>query len=397
MDSGYVKKFIVVILFIPGFLVGCFSPPIPNIEQAIQNADPTVIVPLTNEVEGAYFRTSLPFVPSPTRGLVAGRIRNRADINQLETSLMRLATDYFDSDVVFIREGQYLSSDFVTQILRVLNEEPVEIFESIIGLNPPLGSELIFSNQTFESNAANPIRPFTFIIEHNFVTIKEDALESRFNLEGVALGLAINPYHWVVDQSIGHEASYRMSDEDALAAGQEIALRLLPIIRTIEGLEDVSILFGIYILRSYREVIPGNFVATTFIDVGENHIASWRPAHERFIELPDRTNRIHNYDVNISEEFQSFINIIDTHFPHQHHAIARVHIVERQVYELSVDFNMSFLGASELIAFHQLIEEQLANFSNGYRIKVITQGLGTLHGVVTRGLSGHIQTTLIDW
>lgn len=383
-----------LLFVIPLFLAACIHPPVPDVEQAIQEADPNTIIPLSGASTDGYFSTALPVESSPTRGLILYHIRNRADIEQVEMSLMRLATDIFDPDEVFIREGQYLSRTFVSNILRAHNPEPDDMhLESNIGLNPPLGSSHTFENESIENLAGDMVRPLTYVLEHNFVTISNN----EFQLEGVSIAIALNPYHWLVDRSVGFERELRMTDAEILSIGEDIAADLVPLLREQEGLENVPIFLGLFILNSEREVIPGHFARVAYVEEGRSSIASWDSVQERHFRLPDPTNEIHTYDVNITDEFNSFSNTITNHFPHRYGLVSRIHIVDRNVYRVLIDFNMSFLGISEKVAFHELLEQEVMQFSPEYDVRIIIRSPDALHGSITRPPGEEATIHRISW
>lgn len=390
------KKLKYLLLVTPLFLVGCFSPPIPDIEVTIQNADPNIIVELPNEITDFYFRTALPFQPSPSRGLIYNYIINRADIGQVEMSLMRIATDYFDPEIFFVREGQQLTRDFTADLLRHHNLEPEFSFESARGLNPPLGASFTFGNFSATNTEGSLVRPLSYILEQNFVTISDN---NEFQLEGVAIAIALNPYYNEIDRNIGLHLQHRMSDDDIVNIGKDIASELLSHLRIQEALAEVPILIGLYILKTDQDVIPGHFASVAYVEESRTSISSWTPINERHFSLPDPTNTIHSYtnDVNISDQYLAFRESIENYFPHRNGIVARAHFVDRNLYRLSINFNMSFLGATEKISFFQHLEESVLIFSEEYDIRITVQDLRSQLGSLRRPPGGEIKISLFDW
>lgn len=384
------KKLKFLILGLPLFLVAC-RPPIPDVEQAIQGTDPTTIVVLNNDATDAYYRSALPFVSSPTRGLIYGSISNRADIAQVEMSLSRLATDFFDPDDYLIRDGQYLTREFVLNVLRANNPEPTHTSESETGLNPAFGTEIEFRGATFESNEDDVIRPLAYLLEQNFVTVHDD----DFHLEGVAIALALNPYYREIDFTTAFDHHWRMSDEQIIEFGQQTAAYLLPMLRQQPGLETAPIMIGLFILRRDNEVLPGNFTSIAFAESGRTVLGSWQPVHEQHFNLPD--NEITRDDVNINDEFNFFSNAVRTYFPHQHSVVARAKVVDHSLYRVDITFNMTFLGLSEKIAFHQLLEQEVMRFSPEYDIRIIVRSPDAQHGSVIRRPHSEPIVTRISW
>jgi len=387
------KKLKYLFFILPLFLIACIRPPIPDVEQAIQDADPSTITPLSNELTQGHFMTALPLQPSPTRGLILDRIRNRADVEQIERSLMRIAADFFDPTYYYLREGQYLSRQFAINILQA--HDPEE--SNHMGLNPAVGTSVTFDERTFENGEEDtyPIRPLAHVLEQNFVTIHQNADgENEFRLEGVAIALALNPYHWERDRAVGFENEWRMTDDQIIAMGQEFAATLLPLLRQQEGLEDVPIILGLYILKSDREVIPGGFASMAYIESGRA-INAWTDVHERHFRLPDPA--INTHDVHISSQVDDFKNTVHNHFPHPYGIVARAHVVNDYVYLLEITFNMSFYGFSEKSSFHQLVAEQLRYFSPEYDIRIIVRSPSEIHGSVTRPPNSEPVVHLISW
>jgi len=393
------KKLKYLFFTIPLFLVACFSPPVPDVEQAIQNADPNTVIPLGGESSDTYYySTALPVVLSPARGLILDAINNRADVEQVEMSLMRLATEFFDPNDYFFQEGQHLTREFVGNILQPYDpaEEGEEVVNEVIGLNPPLGSSHTYEgvDTQVESTADVPVEHLIYVLEQNFVSIHEDEQgESHIQLEGVAIGLALNRYHWIRDRAVGFEQELYISEEEIIAIGQEIAANLLPLLRDQEGLEDVPIVIGLFILQSYRETIPGGFASIAYIERGRV-INDWEPVYEQHFRLPD--SRINVYDVNVNDEFIAFDNTIENYF-RRHGLIARAHVVDEEIYRITMTFNMSFLGLAEKVSFHQLLEQEVMNFSPQYDIRIIVRSPDAQHGAVTRPPGGEATVTRISW
>lgn len=377
------KKVWMILLFLVFVLVGCIEPPVPDIAQTIQDADPNVVVGMDTASTDFYFNTATPVVTSDTRGLVVERLSNRADIEYAEMSLVRMASDFFDSDLHF-REGQYLSRDLVIELLRLATDDTSMLaFESAIGLNPPIGTPVNYGDFTAMSvvGEGDLVRPLVYLLEQNFSSINAD---NEFELEGVAIAVALNPYFWDIDRSIGHQQIRRMTDAQIFEVGQDIVARLLPQVRRQPGLEEVPLLFGLFIMQADTEILPGAFSHLTFVDEGRNSIAQWQEVHEHHFSLPDATNRLQQYDFNIINEFNAFSTNVINHFPHQHSLLARAHVVEQQVYRLHLTFNMSFGGAAEKIAFHHFLETEVMNFSPHYDVRITIRDLNHIHGAIIR-------------
>lgn len=395
------KKLAYLFFIIPLFLISCVSPPLPDLEQAIQDGDPDTIVPLSNTLTEGYFQTALPIESSPTRGLIHSHIGpigdgvgvgSRADIEYLESSMHRIATDYYDPDYHYFRDGLILQRDFVSNILR-----PADDDDDNIGLNPAIGSVINFNGTSLESgeDRVSQIRPLAYVLEQNFGTM----VDNEFQLEGVTIALAINPHHTISDRSSGTINNYQMTDDEILAIGQEMAAELLPLLRAeYPELRDVQIVFGLFIVEAGYSVIPGRLASISVAEVGSSSLRSWTDVDERHFLLENPPNSaINEYDVNINEEFIFFRDSITTQFPHFYGIVGRVHFVDREVYRVSIVFNMHFLGLSEKLSFHQMIGQYIDEFSPEYDIRIVIRSTDEIHGAVTRLPYGEPEITWISW
>jgi len=379
-------------------LLGC-RPPVPDVDQAVEDADPNRIISISNEGTAGYFSTALPFEPSPTRGLIhqSTVTVNRADMEQLERSMMRVATDFFDPDAYYLREGQTLSWNFATNVLSPFDEGD----ENSIGLNPPIGSEHRFGNETIRSRSRDQVRHLSYISEHNFVTTSD----GEFQLEGVSITLAMNPFYLYTDRSRGVENLLYMSENEIIAIGQEMADELLPLLRDLRDpsdpdvllLEGVPILLGIFVLESHAEITPGRLAAVNFIEADSNRLGAWETVHERHFNLQNSSSDLNEYDPNIYDEFTFFANSIESHYPHHSGITGQAHIVDGDVYRVNIVFNMHFLGFSEKLSFHQLVAQFANEFSPEYDVRIIVRSPNNIHGAVTRPPFSEADIHMISW
>ena len=395
-------KKIVFLFIIPLlFLVSCIRPPVPDIEQTIQDANPESIIPLSNDFTEGYFQTTLPIQSSPTRGLIHSHIGSigdgvsvgsRADIEQLERSMHRIATDFFDPDNHYFRDGLILQRDFVSNILN-----PADDNEDNFGLNPAIGTEINFDGTLLESGTdrVSQIRPLAYVLEQNFGTIVDD----NFYLEGVTIALAINPHHTIIDTDRGLITSYQMTDDQILLIGQDMAAELLPLLRSeYDVLRDVPIILGLFILEAGNSVIPGRLASISVADVGSSSPGSWTEVDERHFLLENPPNLdIIEYDVNINDEFIFVREAIRNQFPHDNGIVGRVHFIDREVYRVSIVFNMHFFGYSEKLSFHQMVSQYVEEFSPEYDIRIEIRSTNEIHGAITRLPHSEPVITRISW
>jgi len=372
-------------------LTGCFSPPIPEIDTGNQRSAVTPIRALDNEFTDGYYRTALPYYSSPTRGLIFSHINNsrsragnRFDIEELELSLMRAATDFFDPDDFYFQDGQYLSRDLVSQLLRP-EGSPIGEFPDI-GLNPAIGTTVTVNNETIESTEDQPIHYLSYLLEQNFVTIDEDG--ERI-LEGVSIGLALNPYV---------QNNLEMNDSELIAEGERIAAALIERLQEQEELaevfESVPIMIGLYILESSTSVVPGRFVAKTLIPGNSWTLSNWGAVEERTYLVDSRITEV---DLELVEQFNYFQNTINEFYSHHHGIIGMAQFIDNNLYRLEITVNVTFYGLGEKLTFHQLVAELIAEFSPNYDVTVIVRASDEIYGTVKRSPNGEVTVQRYSW
>ena len=385
-------------LFSLTLLIGCSAPPTPNIDTSNQESVTPPTRTLSNELTDGYYQTIVPHVSSPTRGLVFSHLSNRFDIEELELSLMRASTNYFDPETLFFQDGQHLTRDFVVNLLRAqrspaeLNNE-LETNENFIdlGLNPQVAEERQINNET-----VNNLTYLAYLLEQNFVIVDE---EGEIVLEGVSIGLALNPYQTVRDATTGFSQTLRMNEGDLIAEGELIAERLIEILRTLEAFESVPIMIGLYVLESNTAVVPGRMVARTLVEENSQNIRNWENVEERHFLLSDASMAasVSELDMNIMDEYNYFRNTIARYYPHYYGIIGVAHFIDKSLSNLEITVNTEFFGLSEKLSFHQIVGDVIAEFSPNYNVTVVIRSSSEVFGIVQRPANGGVSVQRINW
>jgi|GEM_PF-120841 len=370
------------------FLTGCVVPPIPDIDVSGLESNVPTTTPLSNELVNGYYSTVLPVVSSSTRGLMysfignnTSRLGNRFDIEELESSLARASTSVFDPNDYYLQEGQYLDLDLIRNLLS--QEGSGESEELDMGLNPPLGTTIQIGNTTLESTENNPINYLAYLIEQNFITLDE---EGERILEGVSIGLALNPYYSVIDENTGITQDLVMDERAIITEGEASADRLIETLRIQEGLESVPIMIGLYVLESDSASVPGRLVSKTWVEQDSNRIDSWESVNEQHVLLNNRSaaTELSELDADILNSFNEFRNTLEEFYPNYCGVIGRAHFVDNSLYSLDISINTQFYGLAEKISFHQVVAELMDEFSPDYNITVTVSSSGEDYGVIQR-------------
>ena len=382
-------------------LGGCMAPPKPTIDVAEEDPASQGVQLLSNDLMVGYYRSLLPHVASPARGLVYSHMTgrqpgNRFDLDEHELSLMRASMRYFDPADVYLRAGQYLSRPFVIELLRSpdsveqlgrwLDED--ETWADRI-LNPLPGETVNLDGAQWDGA---DVTFLAYVLEQNYVVPNE---EGELELEGVSIGLALNPFqNRILENGMTERAE--MSRSEILAEGRRIADRLLGYLREIEGLETTPIMMGLYILEQNTSVVPGSMAAKTLVAAGSSQIGSWEDVQEASYLLPHVAA---DYDTTISEEFSHFDSVIQENYPHNYSVVGTVQLLGGEVSRVEITIFTEFYDLAEKLSMHQLAGQLVGDtFSAQYDVTVIIRSSrDQIYGVISRPPHGDVLVTPINW
>ncbi len=325
------------------------------------------IIPKYN-ISDSYYKMILPFQPGEARGLVTKQLNTRLDIDEFETGLMRLAQDTFSTDKYLYQEGQYIKSDVIKSWLsRKLTGKDLEAAKEKakkekkeyveLGLNPAL-PEPTEEAGLEEINEENPIY-LAHMLEHNYLIQKEDTGE----LGGIVLGLAMNSVHYYKQEN-GYAREYKIDRDELLAKGKEIAKEVVNRARSIQGLEDVPIVIGIYEQEESKSIVPGSFVAKTVVKEGSREVGKWTEIDEKYYFFPsaDATSA-HRDD---AQMFSRFKDDIEEFFPNYTGVIGKAFYRNGEMSYLDIEIPMQFYGKAEVVGFTQFVTGKVMDYFPDY-------------------------------
>lgn len=325
------------------------------------------IIPKYN-ISDSYYKMILPFQPGEARGLVTKQLNTRLDIDEFETGLMRLAQDTFSTDKYLYQEGQYIKSDVIKSWLsRKLTGKDLEAAKEKakkekkeyveLGLNPAL-PEPTEEAGLEEINEENPIY-LAHMLEHNYLIQKEDTGE----LGGIVLGLAMNSVHYYKQEN-GYAREYKIDRDELLAKGKEIAQEVVNRARSIQGLEDVPIVIGIYEQEESKSIVPGSFVAKTVVKEGSREVGKWTEIDEKYYFFPsaDATSA-HRDD---AQMFSRFKDDIEEFFPNYTGVIGKAFYRNGEMSYLDIEIPMQFYGKAEVVGFTQFVTGKVMDYFPDY-------------------------------
>nr|WP_285842012.1 CamS family sex pheromone protein [Sutcliffiella horikoshii] len=369
-----VKRFLSLLLVVSLFATGCV-PGFEKQEEVVQ--DPAqqenteqAIVP-RYKISDDYYQTILPYKPGETRGQIAPRLNSRVDVEELETGLMRMAQEVFPSDNYLYQEGQYIKRGTISEWLKR------KTGDESLGLNPPL----VRGEDTEETNENSPIY-LAHIQEQNYLIRRG---EDQVELGGVAIGIALNSVHYynLSDGEGGYPREYVIDDAELEAEGKKIAEEVIKRVRTMEGLENVPIMIGLYKQSPANAVVPGSFIAKANVPTGNNSIGKWDSVNEEYHLFPhNKTTDLYRDD---AVRFENFKLDIDDYFPNHTGVIGKGYYIDGEIQQLAIEVNMEFNGKAELIGFTQYVTGLLVeHFPNYMNLQVSISSINGQEALIVR-------------
>ncbi|BBW98336.1 CamS family sex pheromone protein [Geobacillus icigianus] len=320
-------------------------------EEVVQNKgnkEQEAVIPKYN-ISDSYYRVVLPFKPSGARGHVVNDVNTRFDVDEFETGLMRLASEWFSPDDYLFQEGQYLDSETIDKWLarkktdRQLKAEKMKP-EDNIGLNPAIND----TGTNEQKNTQSPIY-LASILEHDYLV---KAGNDKVKLGGVAIGLALNSVHYYSTEQ-GYPREVKIKDDVIEREGKRIAAEVLKRLRKIKGLGSVPITIALYKQAPRSSVTPGHFFAVTYVDEGSSSIDDWEAVHEEYYLFPsDEAEENHRDDW---LKFNNFKSDVEDFFPNYTGIVGRGLYVNDQLQKLTINITMPFYGKAEVIGFTQYV------------------------------------------
>lgn len=322
--------------------------------------DQSVIIP-NYQISDNYYKTLLPFEPSPSRGMVVNNINTNYDVAELESGLMRIAQREFSPDEYFFQSGNFLESETITSWLsREQNESQLKESETKpednLGLNPIDNGE----GSRAERAKNSPIY-LAHILEHNYF-IKSNEDESKVRLGGMVIGLALNSVYYYQNDNDPFGPTYEeaIPSDELRAEGEKIGQEVVKRIRAMAAddpekadLADIPITVALFKQEPKSSVVPGNFISYASAGGGQDTLGDWNPMNENYVLFPSS-----EANDNFRDDETSFLNFkqdVETYFPNFNSVIGRGLYQGDQMSLLTIDIPIQFYGKAEIIGFTQFV------------------------------------------
>ncbi|WP_225340482.1 CamS family sex pheromone protein [Lysinibacillus capsici] len=319
--------------------------------QQKEKAETTIIPSI--QIDESYYKTLIPYKESASRGLVVSNIYTKYDMKEVESGLMRLSQNEFDTENYYFQEGQYLAESTVSSWL-------ARSSQTEDGLNPPTTDTM-----TPEERATKAPVYLSHIVEQNYLTKTKD---NKVKLGGISIGLALNSIYYYQKEQYGEYYEEPISESTLIEQGKKMAAEIVSRLRSREELKDVPIVVGLFKQQARNQIIPGTYFSYGVAKAGENSIADWEGIDENYVLFPTDDSQDVYRDVN--NNFKNFKQDVDKYFSNYTSVIGTGFYRNKQIQNLSIEIPIQFFGKAEIIGFTQYLTGILINQFDNIHVEV---------------------------
>ncbi len=320
-------------------------------ETQQEKAETTIIPSL--QIDESFYRTLSPYKKSASRGSVVSNIYTKYDMKEVETGLMRLSQNEFDTENYYFQEGQYLAESTVSNWLdRSSNKED--------GLNPPTTATM-----TAEERATKAPVYLAHIVEQNYLTKTDD---DKVKLGGISIGLALNSIYYYQKEKYGEYYDEPIPEAALVEQGKKMAAEIVSRMRSRDELKDVPIVVGLFKQQARNEIIPGTYFTYGVSKEGQNGLGDWQVIDEEYVMFPtDDSQDIYR---DVSNSFKYFKQDVDKYFANYTSVIGTGFYQNKKIQKLTVEIPIQFFGTAEIIGFTQYLTGVLINQFDNINVEV---------------------------
>ncbi len=319
--------------------------------QQKEKAETTIIPSI--QIDESYYKTLIPYKESASRGLVVSNIYTKYDMKEVESGLMRLSQNEFDTENYYFQEGQYLAESTVSSWL-------ARSSQTEDGLNPPTTDTM-----TPEERATKAPVYLSHIVEQNYLTKTKD---NKVKLGGISIGLALNSIYYYQKEQYGEYYEKPISESTLIEQGKKMATEIVSRLRSREELKDVPIVVGLFKQQARNQIIPGTYFSYGVAKAGQNSIADWEGIDENYVLFPTDDSQDVYRDVN--NNFKNFKQDVDKYFSNYTSVIGTGFYRNKQIQNLSIEIPIQFFGKAEIIGFTQYLTGILINQFDNIHVEV---------------------------
>lgn len=296
----------------------------------------------SNQLSRDYYRALIQdgaYKTSKSRGITQ-KLNSTFNLKAFETGLIQLSQEKFESDVYYFQEGQYLDSKTINQWLGRFNPKKGDD-QNLEGLNPK-------NNGKQEPDQRAPIY-LNSILEQDY--IKKD--KEEYKTSGISIGLAMNTTDYYQKEKYGAYFETKISHNEVVKQGKQMANKVVERIRKIEGLEKIPVVIGIFEQSAEDSLAGGTYVASGISENGNPAIGDWKNINTKKVIFPSGGS-----DSNEKSSFSNFKSEVENFFPNLSGITAEAKYTDDQLVGMSINIETQFYGESEVIAFTQHVNDK---------------------------------------
>ncbi|MEY9978932.1 CamS family sex pheromone protein [Lysinibacillus sp. RC79] len=312
----------------------------------------TTIIP-SIQIDESYYRTLTPYKQSASRGLVVSNIFTKYDMKEVETGLMRLSQNEFDTENYFFQEGQYLAESTVTDWLARSSQTKE-------GLNPPTTDSM-----SAEERATKAPIYLSHIVEQNYLTKTSD---NKVKLGGISIGLSLNSIYYYQKEKYGDYYEQPIPEAKLVEQGKKMAAEIVSRLRTRDELKDIPIVVGLFKQKARNDIIPGTYFSYGVAKAGQNDVADWKTNDEEYVLFP--TSETQDVYRDVSNNFKNFKQDVDKYFSNYTSVIGTGFYQNKKIQKLTIEVPIQFFGKLEIIGFTQYLTGVLINQFDNINVEV---------------------------
>lgn len=339
------------------FLVSCSG------EEQVKSDEKTYISSIQ---EKEIYEIKQPAKVNVSRGLILSNMNNSLNINEIEKGLMKLSVNHFSTDKFYMQEGQYLDKKIINQWLDRKSKDG-------FGLNPSIKNS---TGDVLEDEKNSP-KILSHVLEQNFIN-KENG-----EIEGMSLAISLNEFY---DIKVADDKGLIYTDQvkvdtnddnvnDVEKYGKEIAEIIIKDIRNNKKIPNVPIYITLYQESNKNDIIPGIFLAETFIPEEEDKIDKWTDIDIKNYTFP--SDSLFSLDKDTYEKLLIFKEDIQEGFKHLNPKITgQLRYENGKLIDLKIDVNVPLINDTELIGLLQLVSTRINTILFDYipvTIRIIDQ------------------------
>ncbi|MFJ7667319.1 CamS family sex pheromone protein [Lysinibacillus sp. NPDC097195] len=301
-----------------------------------------------------------------SRGLIVSNMNNTLNINEIEKGLMNLSVEHFSPNSFYMEEGQYVDKKIINQWLERKTEEG-------LGLNP---AKTVSTGNILDDEKENPLI-LSHVLEQNYINKKSG------KIEGMSLAISLNEYY---DIRVSDENGLIYTDQvkvdnndddvnDVEKYGKKIAEVIVQQIRNNETMPKVPIYLTLFQESNKNDILPGVFLAETYIDEGKDRIDKWLAIDKKDYTFP--SDALYSLDQDTYGKLLTFKEDIQNNFNHLNpKMLGKLHYENGKLADIKIEVHAPLINDTELIGLLQFIGTKLNGILFDYvpvTIRVIDQ------------------------